>query len=229
MQKGAKQRTQHNAGTTAKQSKLGFSEASVAGLLDTKTVLHANPVLLQYDPLTEYERRKRVIKHSTDKYNVDTDGPEHKFMDHQLAHSSSKSSHRHLPLGQYPLNTAGSIAYWKAASGHGRLRKVTLAKLDPISKTSELRGSWAGGSTNGPENDSLAQSLKSLQSKSVEDLFSTIFSEREETKKQLSDELCFTSKIATPRLLQTDSETQFKSKDLLNSLIEDVSSKGAQD
>jgi hypothetical protein len=51
--------------------------------------------------------------------------------------------------------------------------------------------------------DSLSYSLNSLhssaQAKSLDDLFSSTYQERAETRKQLDEDHCFTSKVQTPR------------------------------
>jgi hypothetical protein len=209
----------------AKQTKLTFSDASSVGTLGSKSILQANPVSLEYDPYIAYQRSKRVIKHSTDKYIAGTDYPEHLSVDRTVASKKSKGRKQKFP-DYTSLNSTNNSAYWKGVASHGRMRKVTLAKLDHLSKSVDSEGVTArSGSIMSV--DSLSLPLTSIQSRSVDDLFSTVFSERELTKKQLSDELCFISKIATPRLIKHDPEARFKSKDLLNGLIEDVSSKTA--
>eukprot|EP01032_Pedospumella_encystans_P028654 gene28654-32365_t len=118
------------------------------------------------------------------------------------------------------LNSKSSAPYRKAHS-NGRYRKVTLTKLDTmLAHSSEVRRSHEENSLS---NDSLSLSLNPLQAKSLDDLFTSTYYEREETRKQLDADHCFTSKVQTPRLVQLDSEAHFKSKDLLNAMIEDVS------
>lgn len=202
-----------------KQPKLQFSDASTSSSQASKTVLQTNSVLLQYNPFTEYQRSARIIKHSTDRFIVDTDYPEHGSLGSNISSNVGKRRQPKFPEPA-PLNPSISPAIGKRTS-NGRMHRITLAKLDHFIGRADQRG---GGIAHGLDNDSLSLSLTSMQSKSVDDLFSTVFSEREGTKKELTDELCFTSKVATPRLVRYDPDAHFKSKDLLNSLIEDVSS-----
>lgn len=219
-----KQRPPLHVNTVPKHSKLAFSNdsVSVASGTSSQVTLRANPVSLEYDPHKEFPRTARVIKHSQPKYIIDTDYPDHtsvSSIERSILSSAGKKSRKQFP--EYAsLNSTNSPAYWKGKS-NGRMRKVTLAKLEHL--TGSLVRPLTKDSLSGFENESL--SLTSMQSKSVDDLFSSVFKEREDTTKQLANELCFTSKVSTPRLLKTDPEAHFKSKDLLNGLIEDVSSK----
>jgi hypothetical protein len=205
-----------------KQSKLTFADsASVQSTSSQLTTLPLNPVSLQYDPYMEYQRSTRVIKHSNDKFVVDTDYPDHGSVGSDLRSSiaSKKSSRTRFP--EYSsMNTTSSAAYWKGKSSKGRVRKVILRKL-----THSAESLPGANYEQILRVDSDTSSLHSLQSLSVNDAFSTVFSERETTNKELDAERFFTSKIATPRLIQHDPEAQFKSKDILNNLIEDVSCK----
>jgi hypothetical protein len=123
------------------------------------------------------------------------------------------------------MNATSSAAYWKGKS-KGRVRKVVLRKLNHQvdSSTESLPGANYEQIF---RVDSDSSTLQSLQSRSINDAFSTVFNEREITSKELDSERFFTSKIATPRLIQHDPEAPFKSKDMLNNLIEDVSCKFA--
>jgi hypothetical protein len=220
--KASKTRAPLFASSLPKQSKLTFADsASVQSASSQLTTLPLNPVPLQYDPFTEYQRSTRVIKHSTDKFVVDTDYPEHSSVGSNVRSSiaSKKSSRTRFP--EYSsMNSTSSAAYWKGKS-KGRVRKVILRKLDH-QDTESLPGANYEQIF---RVDSDTSTLHSLQSGSINDAFSAVFNEREVTRKVLDSERFFTSKIATPRLIQHDPEAQFKSKDILNSLIEDVSCK----
>jgi len=95
-----------------------------------------------------------------------------------------------------------------------------LTKLESLTRSYEARKENDDGSLG-----SLSVSVDPLHTKSLEDLFSATYMERAGAQKQLDEERCFTSKVRTPRLVQLDPEAQFqfKSKDLLNAMIEDVS------
>ena len=203
-------------------NKLNFSESTVS-------TSQPNAVVLKFDPHREYPRNTRVIKHSTDKFVLGTDYTDMKSLGSITAGGREAKSFssdymtrpKQTMFPEYSsLNSKSSAPYRKAHS-NGRYRKVTLTKLDTmLAHSSEVRRSHEENSLS---NDSLSLSLNPLQAKSLDDLFTSTYYEREETRKQLDADHCFTSKVQTPRLVQLDSEAQFKSKDLLNAMIEDVS------
>lgn len=201
-------------------NKLAFTDSAV-------NLPQTNAVVLKFEPQREYPRSNRVIKHSTDKFVLDTDYPsERKSMGSSVGGDSAKSfSSDYLSRpkpSMHPeytsLNSRSSSSYRKAQS-NGRYRKVTLAKLESLTRSYEARKENDDGSSLG----SLSVSVDPLHTKSLDDLFSATYMEREGVQKQLDEENCFTSKVHTPRLLQADPEAHFKSKDLLNAMIEDVS------
>jgi len=203
------------------QNKLNFSESTVNST-------QPNAVVLKFDPQREYPRNVRIIKHSTDKFVLGTDYADMKSLGSMTAGSEAKSFSsdyitrpKQTMFPEYSsLNSKSSTPYRKAHS-NGRYRKVTLTKLDTmLVHSSEVRRSHEENSLS---NDSLSLSLNPLQAKSLDDLFTSTYYEREETRKQLDADHCFTSKVQTPRLVQLDPAAQFKSKDLLNAMIEDVS------
>lgn len=210
------------ASPASRQHKLNFSESGV---------LHASQpsaIVLKFDPQREYPRTVRAIKHSTDKYVLGTDYTDMKSLSSYTAGSEVKSFSsdyitrpKQTMFPEYSsLNSKTNTSYKKAHS-NGRYRKVTLTKLDTmLAHSSEIR---RGHDENSLSNDSLSVSLNPLEAKSLDDLFSSTYGEREETRKQLDADHCFTSKVQTPRLVQLDPAAQFKSKDLLNAMIEDVS------
>ena len=208
--------------SSTKKNKLTFGDVNDGSSQDGNSVnsQQLNPVLLQFDPFKEYQRSNRLIKHSNDKYIIDADYPDH------LSFSSSTGGRSTTKRkGKFPMNlslsSSANSSQWKAHAT-GRLRKVTLAKLDSLPGCAELNKSQLKMNTN--PFDSENTSISSLQSQSVHDLFSTTFMEREETSKKLDEERSFTSKVMTPRLIKYDPEAQFKSKDMLNGLIDDITS-----
>lgn len=205
---------------TTSSSSLKFSDASsssVATQLQPQTLTQPSSLLLNFEPSKEYQRSSRVIKHTGDRYVVGTD-----YTDLQSLGSQSKSFAR-TAKPKFPeyssLSSRASSSYMKGQS-RGKLRKVTLTKLESLTRSYESKSSNRGVIA---DNDSLSLSLSSMKSNSLDELFAAKFMEREETKKELDAERFFTSKVQTPRLVQEDSEARFKSKDLLNSMIEDVS------
>ena len=209
------------------KSKLTFTDTESVSSLGSLQTPKPSSVVLQYDPHLEYPKKNRTIKHSTDKFVIDTDYKDRASLASTVRGSTSQT--RRTQKKHYPdfasLSSSSDSVYWKgkAKSRGSRMGKVTLAKLEfPSTEPDQHNGSFGGI---GFEHDNL--SLTSMQSKSVDDLFSSVFMDREETNKQLDSERVFTSKVATPRLIKSDENAHFKSKDLLNGLIEDISSKSS--
>lgn len=209
--------------TTTSSTSLKFSDSSV-GTLHSPTSQQPASVLLTFEPTKAYQRSSRVIKHSNDRYVHGTDYAELQSLGSETKSFASNTFRSAMPkFPEYSsLNSRASSSYKKGQS-RGKLRKVTLTKLETLTRSYEAKPVYPAGIAD--SGDSLCLSLSSLQSRSLEDLFASTFLEREETKKELDAERFFTSKVATPRLVQTDPEAHFKSKDLLNAMIEDVSSK----
>ncbi|KAJ1436899.1 hypothetical protein B484DRAFT_445377 [Ochromonadaceae sp. CCMP2298] len=166
------------------------------------------PLTLSYDPLAVYPRSNREIRHSHDRYYKGSGDAS----DSISAGSSTRDglALRSITRFQTPsytsLHSTSSPSYRKGLGG--KMRRVQLARLDRDEEEDAESISVAG---------------TSLASKSVEDLYAEQYLERETTKRQLDEGLYFTSKIATPRLLASDRNATFKSKDLMNTLIEDIS------
>jgi hypothetical protein len=213
----------------SQSGKLVFSAAS------TTQSTGAAPVLLQYDPSIDYQKKKKTIKHSNDKFVLDTDYSELRSMQASFKSSQSQgfpqgslsSSRSNFP-NYTSLHSKSNSAYLQG-QGKGKMRKVTVTKLESLIPFPNTAPNGLGSSfRKSPTEDigSLAEgsAYSSISyAKSVDDLFSSTFSRRNVVRKELDNERCFVSKVSTPRQLKNDHESHFKSKDLINSLIEDIS------
>jgi hypothetical protein len=190
-----------------------------------------NSVALKFEPHLAFDRTNRVIKHTTDKFVVDTEysdtrslSSEIKSIASSLRTSQSKSYLSKNPLKFPAYNSLNSVSTPAYQSGHhgGKLRKLGVTRLVSLVDDKPAYKNSDDYDYDADENNSA-----SMQStaKSVNELFQSTFMQREsrETRKLIDADRCFTTKIVTPRLLKLDPDSRFKSKDLVNTMIEDVS------